>query len=300
LSEIALALRSELYKPEEILQFAKLVDSRNNISHIFFPDIPGGQESIELCSSCLARTTRVKMASGVIRLLEHDSKILTRRLATIQWISNNRFVLGIGTGFPGPNPSKTIDMMFSLLTEIKKGFPPRYGEQGLAFPEIMVASLRSGIAIKSIGKSDGLILNFCSAEYADGLLSKVKKAGGNLKSVCYIKVFYSGKDELAKKLLAEEFVKYDSFPQYHRMFEKNGVTHAIASLRDGLTRGSVNVPETLRTISIANPTTKELQALTDHFRKVGVTIPCVYPYFSPSEDWDFKMKTMKDIIAEFA
>lgn len=296
--EIALALRSELYRPEEIQEFTKLADSSSKISHIFFPDIPGGQESIELCASGLAITKRVRMGSGVIRLLEHESRVLTRRLATIQWASGNRLVLGIGTGSPGPNPSQTIEKMLALVEEIKRIFPSKFSDLDLAFPEVLVASLKSGIAIKSIGRADGLILNFCSPRYAEQLLSKVKSAGGQLKSVVYIKVFYSKSENVATRLLAEEFGKYDRLPQYHAMFERDGIADSVALMAAAPSNESIAVPDSLKRISIANPSSQELFEITEQFRKSGINIPCVYPYFGPNESREFKALVMKEITKE--
>jgi Luciferase-like monooxygenase len=300
MNQIALALRSELYRPEEIAEFAKLADSSSGFSHIFYPDIPGAQESIELCASCLAITKRIRAGSGVVRLLEHESRILIRRLSTIQWVSDNRFTLGIGTGSPGPNPAQTIEKMFSILEEIKKGFPSKFGGKDLLVPEILVASLKSGIAIKSIGHSDGLILNFCSPRYAEQLLSKVRNAGGRMKSiVCYFKVFFSEKDSTATRLLAEEFAKYNMLPQYHAMFEKDRVLDFIMSVSNALSKESFVIPDKIKEISLANPSMEELLQGVERFRKAGINIPCVYPYFGTNETTQFKTQVLKEITNAF-
>jgi hypothetical protein len=46
LNEFGLALRPELYGNKEILDFVRLADGSGNISHVFFPDIPNGNEPI--------------------------------------------------------------------------------------------------------------------------------------------------------------------------------------------------------------------------------------------------------------
>jgi hypothetical protein len=299
LAEIALALRSELYDRHEITEFSKLADSSSNISYIFFPDIPNGQDSVELSSASLALTKRIKIGSGVLRLLEQDSKIFSRRIATVQWMSGNRFVLGIGTGSPGVSPSQTIQRMFSLLEETRKNFPARFQDQPVLFPDILVAALKSGIAIKSIGHADGLILNFCSPEYSEKIVSTVNGRGARFRTiVCYIKIFYSRDQNIAETLLAEEFVKYDRLPQYHLMFDKDGVTENIASLRASLSsskRGKIEIPEGLKKISLANPSSEELTQTIRRFQDSGINLPCVYPYFSTNETTEFKRNIMTEI-----
>ncbi len=114
--------------------------------------------------------------------------------------------------------------------------------------------------------------------------------------VCYIKVFYSERDLVADRLLAEEFVKYDRLPQYHAMFEKDGVGELIASIRNGLTKQTVVIPDGLYRISLANPSRGELSDLIKRFRNSGVNLPCVYPYFSSNDSLKFKKSKMKEVM----
>jgi hypothetical protein len=190
MSDIALALRSQLYKPDEILEFSALADSSSEITHLFFPDIPNAQESLELCTASLSVTKRIKIGSGVLRPLEHDPRIFSRRIATIQWLSKNRLALGIGTGSPGDKPGQTIGRMFSILEEIKSVFPSRFNEEPIVFPEILVASLRPRIAVEAARRRNGLLFNFCSPKYAAWLVSKVEETeNSTLNTIaCYIGV----------------------------------------------------------------------------------------------------------------
>jgi Luciferase-like monooxygenase len=300
LREIALALRSELYNPNEIVEFSKLADAAKNISHVFFPDIPNGQESLELSTACLVQTKRIKIGSGVLRLSEHDPRVFSRRVSTVQWLSGNRFVLGIGTGSPGTNPGQTIQKMFSTLENTKKSFPAKFNNQLIAFPEVFVAALKAGIAIKSIERADGLILNFCSPSYCERLVARLTNTRQNAKKiVCYVKIFYSEKDSIAERLLVEEFVKYDRLPHYHAMFERDDVSQSIASVREDISKGSITIPEKLKKISLPNPSIAELSDLVERFRNSGINLPCIYPYFRIDESSAFKSDVIKKI-ANFA
>lgn len=205
-------------------------------------------------------------------------------------------MLGIGTGSPGRDPNQTIQRMFSILEETKKAFPTKFNDQLIKIPDVLVASLRAGIAVRSIGRAEGLILNFCSPTYSAQLLSRVKNSGGKMKTiVCYVKIFYSEKDSTADRLLAEEFAKYDRLPQYHAMFERDGVAEQIASMREGLSSETVVVPSSLSRICLANPTSTELYDLIEKFRASGVNAPCVYPYFGSNESAELRRRVMKEI-----
>jgi alkanesulfonate monooxygenase SsuD/methylene tetrahydromethanopterin reductase-like flavin-dependent oxidoreductase (luciferase family) len=158
--KIGFALRPGVFSPQEIKETAVALEGSGRVSRIFVPDMRIGDESLEIASSILALTKRVHSGSGVIRLLEHDPQLLTRRVQTLQALSSNRLVLGVGTGSPGPQPGETVSALLQRLDDLKKafgGFP-----QGVKPPEIYVATLKQGIAKRTASMADGLLLNFCS------------------------------------------------------------------------------------------------------------------------------------------
>ncbi len=108
---IGFALRPGVFSPREIGETAIALETSGRVSSIFVPDMRIGYESLEITSSILAITNRVGAGSGVIRLLEHDPLLLTRRVQTLQALSSNRLILGVGTGPPGPQPGKTVTAM---------------------------------------------------------------------------------------------------------------------------------------------------------------------------------------------
>src|SRR5438132_12196677 len=109
--KIGFALRPGVFSALEIKDTAVALELSDKVSRIFVPDMRIGYESLEIASSILGLTKRVRSGSGVIRLLEHDPMLLTRRVQTLQALHSNRFILGVGTGSPGPQPSKTISTM---------------------------------------------------------------------------------------------------------------------------------------------------------------------------------------------
>ena len=299
---LALALRSTLYGPEEILAFAKLTDESEQVSTIFFPDIWAGLDSIELSAAALAVTKRVQAGSGVLRPLEHDINALVRRIGTVQYLSKDRFVLGVGTGKPVVNPRETITRMLRMIDEVKKAIPAESQGRTVSPPEVFVAALRLGIAKRAIRHANGLILNFCSAEYASNLVKNLRLAIGSgvidsRTLVCYIKIFFSKNEDMAKRLLIEEFANYDANPQYHDMFVHDGVADDIRSASRNLSsKRSLEIPDSLYKISLANPSVEQLQKLVNKFRTAGINLPCVYPYFSPHDETSFKTDVMKQIL----
>ncbi len=298
LERIGFALRPGVFSPQEIREIAVTLEQGERVSRIFVPDMRIGYESLEIASSILALTKRVHSGSGVIRLLEHDPQLLTRRVQTLQALSSNRLILGVGTGSPGPQPGKTVNAVLQRLDDLKKAF----GEfpQGVKPPEIYVAALKLGIARRAAVKANGLLLNFCSPQHASKLVEAARVEGSEgIDFACYLKIFYSsGDDETAQRLMLQEFLNYDSTPQYHEMFLQDETSGAISSLKknDGWKSGPVDVPNELLRVSLANPRNDELLRYVKSFRQVGVTLPVVYPYFLNGEDPSFKLETVRQIL----
>ena len=267
------------------------------VSNIFIPDIPGGFESIEISCASLEATKRLKIGSGVIRLLEHDEHLLQRRLETIQSVSRNRFVLGVGTGSPGKKAAETIEMMMGRLENIRTNFGKMSDSSGVEVPETYVATLRSGIARRVAGKSTGILLNFCSPEFASEVVKDVstENNSAHIDFACYLKVFYAKDKQVSDRLLIEEFAKYDSIGPYHKVFEKNGVDTDIQRAKDGLMTKAVRIPDSLLKISLSNPSNAELKTYVDNFRGAGVTLPCIYPYFSGGDDMNYRKEIIREI-----
>lgn len=293
---IALALRSTLFSPDELLEFTKLADGAEHFRAVFFPDISASYDSIELGAAALAVTDRIKAGSGVLRPLEHDADTIARRLATVQFTSHSRFIFGIGTGKPSPTPGKTIDQVMERVDQVRQRFESEYQSRGLSMPDVYMAALRRRVAERTIKHVDGLILNFCSAQYAHDLVSKARSrvessAVANKTFACYLKIFYSADDRVAKELLISEFKGYDANPQYHDMFVKNGVAEDISNANS-----TQNLPESLAKISLANPAVDQLQQLVDDFRSGGVDLPCIYPYFAPTDSTEFKLRVAGQIM----
>ena len=231
-------------------------------------------------------------------MLEHDTLLLARRVRTLQDLFSNRLVLGVGTGTPGAEPGKTVSAMLQRLSDLKKAFQNFPHE--IKPPEIYVAALKLGIAKRAAGLVDGLLLNFCSPRHAAELAAGVKavrKSG--IEIACYLKIFYSSEsDAVAQRLMVQEFLNYDSTPQYHEMFVQDDTAKAISSFKsdEEWKSGPVEIPNELLSVSLANPRGSELIRYVKDFRQAGVTLPVIYPYFPNDEDGEFKIRTVTGIM----
>lgn len=292
-TRLGIALRSSVVPPSEIVKFTKMID-QSNATNVFINESSPDYDALEICSAALGVSKGLLVGTGVIRLLEHDESLLARRLKTLQSISNNRFVLGVGTGSPGPNPDEKIKMMLQRLDNLRTSF------NSFALPKTFIATLRSGIAKKVAGSSDGIILNFCTPEHASRVIKSYKEAS-NAKAefACYLKVFYSKTEKIASKLLIEEFRNYSTLPQYRKMFEVDGILSDIESALSHF-QNTGKIPQSLLSVSLANPSESELKEYITRFRNSGVTLPCIYPYFGGDDNFEFRTETIRSIVTELA
>ncbi len=276
------------------------MDKVRSISHLFLPEgSQGGFKSLEISSACLAGSKRLRIGSGVIRILEHEPEVLASRLLTLQELSDTRFILGIGTGRPTSNPKQTIQSMLDRLHATRKNFRDFTKDlPHLKMPETFIATLRRGIAKAVAGDSDGILLNFCPPEHVRDIVKFLDRDTRRRPIVsCYLKIFYSRTEETAKRMLVEEFASYNRIPSYHQMFESTGVLREIDNASTALaSHEDIHLSERLLKVSLANPTRKQLADYVNSFRDAGVDLPCLYPYFEGNEDEAFKMSKVEEIV----
>ncbi len=289
-----IALRPQVVSPREIVKLTKVID-QSTITHIFIPDI--NFDSLDISAACLGVSKGLKIGSGVFRPLELDSRQLTRRLETLQALSDNRYLLGIGTGDPGPNPPKKVQELFDKLDQLKRNF----SQSPIPFPESYVAALRSGMAKRAAGKSDGILLNFCPPDHARVVVDSLRKTfAGKIETACYLKTFFASSLEDARKLAIEEFVKYNTMGHYHKMFEVSGLDDDIRAGARTLNGKDLLYSQKLAQTSPVNPNIDEIRAYVSQFREAGISLPCVYPYFLPNENFEFKQECVQSIISATA
>jgi len=188
---LAVALRSTAIAPKTIVELARRLDRIDSVSYMFVPEgSQSGFTSFDICAAGLGVSKRLKIGSGIIRILEYDPVFLARRLLTLQQLSSNRFVLGIGTGPAGPDPKATILLMLDKLKSTREHFEKSSADiERVRMPTTFAAALRKGIATKVAESSDGLLLNFCPPEHASDVIHALGSVRKRPVISCYLKIF---------------------------------------------------------------------------------------------------------------
>jgi len=274
--DTGIALRSTVFPPGAILRLAPLLDSA--FSSVWFPSVGARYDSLEMCALALGATSRLRAGTGVIRPGELDLVQLAGRADTLSEGSRGRFILGLGTG--RSRGGVALSDLVDHTRRLRAANPPG----ALPIP-IYFAALGPRMVRASFESADGVLLNFCSPSYASTVIAGAgRRARDGFRVACYVKLFFAQDDDEARRMLAEEFVQYDSFPQYHEMFHAMGLSRSIAALRGKRQIAPDQIAGEVSEVSMANPTRDETLELLKRFREAGVGSPVVYPYVAGADD----------------
>ncbi len=285
-AEAGIAIRSTVFPPHLILSIVPEFDS--SFSAVWFPSVGARFDALDMCGLALGASRRLNAGTGVIRLHEQDLGQLASRGDTLSQGSQDRFILGVGTG---PLVGRAaVDQLVDLTRRLRASYPktPRM--------PVYFAALGPRMVRAAFENADGVLLNFCSPGYASSVISRVagrKKDG--FRIACYVKLFFAEDENESRRMLADEFVNYDSLPQYHKMFEAMRISSSLEAFRN---RREVSDPDTwgeVSEISLSNPTQGQVRELLERFREAGVDSPVAYPYVSGTDDYKLSVvKRLRD------
>jgi hypothetical protein len=273
--KLGFAIRSSVFHVSLIPSLVHMVEDSGGDS-VWFPDVGGTFDVLDLCAIALGSTRELRVGTGILRAAEQEPARLMTRVNTLDEASAGRFILGLGAGHA--HGRSGIEGVVALAEKLKTSYPRERKP-----PRIFFAALRGGMLRAALTSADGAILNFCPPSHVKRLSVGVVPETFTL--ACYIKLFFAESDTVAKRMLAEEVMTYDSFPPYHKMFEEAGLAGAIATLEPG----SGKIPDELLEVSLWNPSGQEVAQLVGQFALAGATLPIIYPYISGDESYQLSV-----------
>jgi Luciferase-like monooxygenase len=268
--KVGLALRSTVFSLSSIAKIIPLLD-KSEVDSVWFPSVGRAFDALDMCGISLGESRRLRVGTGVIRSADYDAAQLLARVHTLSEGSGGRFILGMGTG--SGIGRAAVEGLVEVATRLRSDYP---GEQK---PHIFFAALKKKILHAAYLNAEGAILNFCPPSYVQRIISNGARREG-FTLACYIKLFFAEEEAVAKRMLVDEMKMYDSFPQYHTMFENAGVSDAIGRLE-----ATSAIPEALLEISSPNPADDQIAQILTGFRRVGVDLPILYPYVSGDDGY---------------
>ena len=90
---------SSLFSARDILKIAKLLDFNQYVSSIWLPE-SWGREAFVMLGAIAALTNRIKLGTSIVSMFSRTPATLAMGAATLDNISSNRAIIGIGASTP--------------------------------------------------------------------------------------------------------------------------------------------------------------------------------------------------------
>jgi F420-dependent oxidoreductase-like protein len=252
----------------------------------------GGRDSITLLAGYAARTSRVRLGTGVIPIYARTPANMAQSFATLDELSGGRAIAGLGVSHKpvvehwfGQSIDKPLAEMreyVAIIRAILRGEDPPPGEkfrtafhlvgwEPRADMPIYLAGLSPGMLRLSGEIADGVVLWLCNPNYIrDVVVPTVRegraKAGRGMDwfdIVAAVPSAVTDDPESAREQLRGEVVPYFNLPYYRAMLERSGLDPDAGPTDDFL--------ELLGAIGSAD----DARASVRRYAESGATSPCV-------------------------
>ncbi len=204
-------------------------------------------DAISLLTFIAGATTRIRLATGVLPVFYRSPALFAMSGHTLASISNNRFVLGIGSGHPAAISDhhgvtyerpfarlrETVDIVRRMLSQAKVDFQGQVfslknaslgaSATGLDIP-IYISALRPQMLELAGEIADGVVMNWASLDFLDVALEHLhrgaRRAGRDPDQVdvaCYVRTGVGDTDSL-RDALRRRIAFSCSMPYYMEQF----------------------------------------------------------------------------------
>lgn len=308
MARIGVRLREERIPVRQLIELARLAEACGYES-VWVPEGSGKDAFAQLTAYALS-TQRVRLATGIVTIYPRTASILAMAAATLDHISGQRAILGLGIGHKESleaghgvvfaEPVRRMREYVTLIRAILQGaalpeatlarvtrFRLEFTPERPALP-IYVAALGPRMCQLAGEVADGVLLNWATLEAATEAIANVRlgarRAGRSPESLdiaCYIRAAVDGDAPAVRRHLARETARYAALDFYRRMFDRSGFARETAAIAAALPRGIDAAAEQvsdgmLAAVSLFGSRDACRKRL-EEYRALGVTLPVVAP-----------------------
>ena len=90
---------SSLFNTQDILEFAKLLDSRPQVNSIWIPE-SWGREAFVMLGAIASLTSKIKLGTSIVSMFSRSPATTAMAASTLDNVSKNRTIIGIGASTP--------------------------------------------------------------------------------------------------------------------------------------------------------------------------------------------------------
>ncbi len=242
---------------------------------LWLPEI-AGREPFSTAGYLLAKTTKIKISSGIANVYARDADASAQAANTLNEFSDGRFSLGLGVSHPllveprGHEWVPPVKKMNSYLDRLKDA--PLQSPLASKPAEIVIAGHAPGLQRVAANKADGLFLFLQTVE----TVKNAKAIIGPEKSLpVAVRCVLDDNPTSARDLARKACAFYMSLPAYHRVWSSLGFEEA-----DWSNGGSDRLVDAICAWGDSETIKKKLKSYID----AGATQLVIYPC-NPGEDY---------------
>jgi alkanesulfonate monooxygenase SsuD/methylene tetrahydromethanopterin reductase-like flavin-dependent oxidoreductase (luciferase family) len=284
---------------ETALQRVELAE-RDGYESVYITHI-AGRDSATVLMAYAARTSRVRLGTGVMPIYSRTPVATAQTFATLDEFSGGRAVIGLGVshrpsveGWYGQEIEKPVRDMREYVGVVRaalRGEDPPEGErfrsnfhfmglQPRADMPIYVAGLSPGMLRLAGELADGAMLWLCNPNYIrDVVIPAVtegrERAGKGLEGfdvVAAVPSAITHDPDTARERLRADLVPYFSLPFYRAMLERSGFEGDVAGFDE---RGAEAISDDFLGVLAAIGTPEQAAAVVRRYHEAGATSPAI-------------------------
>lgn len=207
------------------------------LATVWFPEI-AGTDALALACAAATVTDRIRLATGVIPVGSRTPPLIAMGAATLQGLSDNRAVLGVGASTPaivgawhGRDARRLLDQLEETLRAIGAAwrgepFDGRWVRShgfhltvpDLPMPPLYVAALGPRAQTLGARMADGVVLTLSTREH----LAEAARRVGRARLVAYVRIAIDRDPEAAREWMRRELAWYGSSKAYRAHFRRQG------------------------------------------------------------------------------
>jgi 5,10-methylenetetrahydromethanopterin reductase len=246
--------------PVADLFHATVLAEETGYEAVFVPD-HGVWDPFALLASFAQRTSRLRLATGVVTMTSRSPAIVGAAAATLDRVSGGRAILGLGSG-----PERRVDRVASYLDELRNHRP-----DGVP---LYLAALGDRMVRLAGARSDGVLLSWCTPGRVERARQEVDRANpGRVVLAVYVRACLGHEEEHAVAALREAVGMYAAIPAYRRQLEAEG----LGDLASSVTGDPSSAPVELVDALCVRGGRDQALARLDEFRAAGADLVVVYP-----------------------
>lgn len=298
-----------------------------------FSEEANATDAVTVLAASTRTTSRMQLGTGIIPVFGRAPAVIAIEAATMQVLSQGRFVLGLGAssepiatrwrGEPYVKPVTRLREYVEVLRCLMDGERVVYEGQTISLGGFKVdldVPWTTPIHVAALGPrtleiggalSDGVFLAFMTParvrEAADQVAVAARSAGRDPADVdigARLLVMIDEPEDESRRYLQRLLAFYLSSDVYRRSFDRQGFDEQIERFHRRWEAGqraeaAAGLPEELLEVAALRGTAVEVRARLAEYRAAGLTTPMIYPQ-TTAADPDERRERMRATVAALA